>query len=98
MIRKRPLASRPVSRVTFEIPAEVGANHASVVGDFNGWDPHAHAMRRLKDGRLTVTIPLAVGASYAFRYLTEGGAWHDDEQADGQVANPFGGVDSLVVT
>ena len=96
MIKKRPLSSRPVCRVTFEIPATVGVTHASVVGDFNSWDPDVNVMKRLKDGRLTATIPLPSESGYAFRYLADGGHWHVDESADALVQNPYGGHDSYL--
>ena len=42
---KRPSAKNNVRQVTFNLDAP-GAQHVSVVGDFNGWNPKAHPMQR----------------------------------------------------
>ena len=61
----------------------------SVIGDFNGWDPHAHPLIRDGSGHRVVTVPLEPG-SYAFRYLAEGGRFFDDPQADSFADNGYG--------
>jgi hypothetical protein len=43
-------------------------------------------------------VELAPGTSYRFRYLVNGAEWHNDEAADGYVANGFASEDSLVRT
>ncbi|WP_206184461.1 isoamylase early set domain-containing protein [Thermoactinospora rubra] len=53
----------------------------SVVGDFNGWDPYAHPMKRQEDGRYSVSVSVPEGETFAFRYLGEGGRWFDDPHA-----------------
>ena len=78
MIKQRTLKTRPVCKVTFELD-EPGITAASVVGDFNGWDAHAHPMRQLKDGRLQTTIELPAEASFQFRYLLDGGGWRNED-------------------
>lgn len=37
------------------------AKSVSVIGEFNGWDPHAHPMKRQPDGSWTTQIPLHHG-------------------------------------
>ena len=78
MIKQRRLKTRPVCKVTFEVD-EPGVDAASVVGDFNGWDVHAHPMRQLKDGRLQATVELPTDQHFQFRYLLDGGAWRNEE-------------------
>ena len=51
----------------------------SVVGDFNGWDPFAHPLRRRSNGTRSATVTVATGRTLHFRYLAEGGMWFDDE-------------------
>ncbi|WP_269939081.1 1,4-alpha-glucan branching protein GlgB [Arthrobacter sp. HY1533] len=48
-----------------------------VIGNFNGWDGRAHAMRSLgSSGIWELFIPdVAVGECYKFEILTEGGEW-----------------------
>ena len=66
-----------------------GDDDVSVVGDFNGWDPHAHPLIRDGSGKRVVTVPLAPG-SYAFRYLADGGHFFNDPQADSYADNGYG--------
>ncbi|HZA82775.1 MAG TPA: isoamylase early set domain-containing protein [Actinomycetes bacterium] len=64
------------SNITFVLPEDVG--QVSVVGDWNGWDPLAHPLRRRSNA--TVSVKLGPGA-HAFRYLADGGRWLDERDA-----------------
>ena len=68
-------------RVTFALPRDVPGRAVSVVGDFNGWDPHAHPLRRRANGTRSASVTVAAGRTLHFRYLAEGGLWFDDEAA-----------------
>jgi 1,4-alpha-glucan branching enzyme len=68
-------------RVTFALPADAPAGAVSVVGDFNGWDPFAHPLRRRSNGTRSATVTVKSGSTLRFRYLAEGGLWFDDENA-----------------
>ena len=68
-------------RVTFELPAAEPAGAVSVVGDFNGWDPYAHPLRRRGNGARTAVVNVPAGSTLHFRYLAEGGVWFDDDTA-----------------
>jgi 1,4-alpha-glucan branching enzyme len=68
-------------RVTFVLPAAEPAGAVSVVGDFNGWDPYAHPLRRRGNGARSAAVDVPAGATVHFRYLAEGGVWFDDETA-----------------
>jgi hypothetical protein len=52
-----------------------------VVGDFNGWNPHAHPLRKRSNGARSAVVTIPAGATLHFRYLAEGGVWFDDETA-----------------
>jgi 1,4-alpha-glucan branching enzyme len=76
-------------RVTFALPADEPPGAVSVVGDFNGWDPFAHPLRRRANGTRSAGVTVPAGSVLRFRYLAEGGVWFDDETApvwDGQDA------------
>ena len=81
--------------VTFEMPGEIEAEALSVVGDFNGWGSRSgtdEAAEGWHVGRDDTRIP----GVYHFRYVTGGGAWHDDPAADGY--EPSGlGVDNCLL-
>ena len=98
-IRKQFLKSRPVCKVTFKIPEQIGngANHASVVGEFNDWSTSATPMKRLKNGVFSVTMDLATGRSYQFRYLLEQTHWANDPEADDDMPTPFGDSRNSVI-
>ena len=78
--------------VTFTLAT---ARRASVVGDFNDWDPTVHPMKAIDD-IVTVTVELQPGR-YAFRYLAEGGDFFDDLDAHYLESNGCGGTHSVLV-
>lgn len=82
--------------VTFELPAEVNAQVACVVGEFNDWNPEAHPMARDEDGNFSVTVALQAGQAYRYRYLLDDGRWENDYAADAYEPNPHGSDDSVV--
>lgn len=82
-------------KVTFSIPIDWLDCGASVVGDFNEWDPAANPLRK-KGGIRTTSVVLEPDRSYAFRYLDIHGRWHDDPSADRTVENVFGGTDNVI--
>ena len=83
-LAKKFLKSKPVCKVTFQIPAEQvsGASKVNLLGEFTDWKENALNMRKLKDGSFTRTVDLEVGKEYAFRYLVDETVWHNDAEAD----------------
>jgi 1,4-alpha-glucan branching enzyme len=73
-------------RVTFVLPAADPAGAVSVVGDFNGWNPYAHPLRKRSNGVRSAVVTMPAGTTLRFRYLAEGGVWFDDETATGRDA------------
>ena len=98
-IKKKYLKSKPICKVTFKIPPEVGnsAKNAKVVGEFNDWSFTANPMKRLKNGSFTTTIDLEKGRGYQFRYLLDKNHWENDTEADKSVASPFLDSENSVV-
>jgi 1,4-alpha-glucan branching enzyme len=84
-----------VTKVTFALAFDECDQPVSVVGDFNGWDPFVHPMKKRSNGTRSVSIELETGRSYRFMYLTDDGSWLNDPDAD-TVANDHAGVDSLL--
>lgn len=74
------------------------AEHVSVVGDFNGWDPFVHPLKPRSNGTRSVSVTLPVSQRFAFKYLDEHGQWLDDDAAHEYVDNGAGGVNSVVQT
>ena len=91
-ISKKFLKTKPVCKVTFKIPEEIGNSMeiAHVVGEFNNWSTSETPMKRLKTGAFSTTIDLEKGRSYQFRYLLGESQWENDPDADGELPTPFG--------
>ena len=83
-------------RVTFSLPAAVGARSAHVCGDFNEWSETSHPLTRLDDGTFQTTLQLATGRRWHFRYLLDGSRWENDWAADDYAPNMYGGQDSVL--
>ncbi|NND05477.1 MAG: glycoside hydrolase [Saprospiraceae bacterium] len=83
-VTKKFLKSKPICKVTFRLESEEAKNAkaASLVGDFNGWNPKKAKMKKLKNGAFTTTLDLDVGNAYEFRYRLGGGVWVNDDAAD----------------
>lgn len=94
MIKRSRSAS--AGTITFSLPTDHVDQDVSVVGDFNGWDPFAHPMKKRSNGTRSAKVELECGRSYRFKYLTADGAWLTDPDAD-TVDNGMAGVDSLLV-
>lgn len=81
MIKVAEPARGGTVQVTFQLPAAEPVGAVSVVGDFNGWDPYAHPLRKRGNGATTAVINVPAGRTLHFRYLAEGGIWFDDQTA-----------------
>jgi hypothetical protein len=65
-------------RVTFVLLADEPAAGCSVVGDFNGWQPGMHQLRRRSNGTRSASVALPLGTRTRFRYLGNNGHWFND--------------------
>ena len=68
-------------KVTFVLPVDEPDGRVSVVGDFNGWRPGSHELRKRTNGTRSASIEVAAGTTLRFRYLGTGGVWFDDPHA-----------------
>lgn len=87
------------TKITFSLPKEaVGiAKTVAVVGDFNKWDiQNGQKLTKQKDGSYAVTLDLATGKEYQFRFLINGEIWENAWDAPKYVPSPFGGDNSVV--
>jgi 1,4-alpha-glucan branching enzyme len=98
-LQKRYLKSRPLSKVTFRLPAAAVPAGAQVnlVGDFNDWDPTKTPMDQLKSGEFKITLELPIDRDYAFRYLINGQEWENDWEADKYAPTGLGREENSVV-
>lgn len=87
-------SSRGVHPVTFDYfnPA---ARSVFLAGSFNDWSAAAAPMTRDGEGHWSAELILTPG-SYEYRLIVDG-LWQEDPMAAGFKANPFGGLNSVVV-
>ncbi|MDA8240621.1 MAG: isoamylase early set domain-containing protein [Nitrospiraceae bacterium] len=97
-IKKESVKPGNRSRVTFRLPSQAApkARKVTIVGDFNNWNQEATPLRKMEGGDFMVTLELASGKEYRFRYLIDGKRWENDWHADKYVKSPFGVDDSVV--
>jgi 1,4-alpha-glucan branching enzyme len=79
-------------KVTFALPLDHSVSGCSVVGDFNGWQPGTHRMRRRSNGIHSASVTLPRGTRVRFRYLGDNGDWFNDPDV-----SELDGVDSVLV-
>jgi 1,4-alpha-glucan branching enzyme len=79
-------------RVTFALPVDQAATGCSVVGDFNGWEPGVHPMRKRSNGTRSASVTLPRDTRVQFRYLGDDGRWFNDPDV-----TEFDGSDSVLV-
>ena len=98
MIKQAPVKGRNAIKVSFVLPQDAIPGKTSVVGDFNGWDPLAQPLRPRANGTRSAAVTLPPCRRFAFRYLAEGGRWHDDETAEAFEPNGAGGHNAVLHT
>ncbi len=98
MLKRKLIAGGSQVKVTFALAADDSRLPASVLGDFNGWDPDAHPMRPRSNGTWSAVVTLDAGRDYRFRYRSFSGAWFNEELADGYEPNVYATTDCVVRT
>lgn len=96
MPSKRFSRDRATCKVTFTLPATVGAATAQLCGDFNDWNPDSEPMKRAKDGSFKLVMTLPAQHTYRYRFLLDGARWENDWDADRYEPNEFGEDDSVL--
>ena len=98
-LKKKYLKSKPVCKVSFEVPKEAanGAKKIVIAGEFNEWDTKKLTMKKLKNGSFTSVVDLIPGREYQFRYLIDDQKWENDWNADRYVRTDFGDCENSVV-
>lgn len=93
IVKRKRLDKVQVTFVLDEPPAE---QPVYVAGDFNDWARDT-AFKKAKDGSLRATVTLPKGEKVGFRYVTDGGTWFDEPQADAYEPNDQGGTNCVVL-
>ena len=96
MLKKSYYKGGNKCRVWFYLPADVEAETAYLVGDFNQWGETATPMDKKKDGTFYTSLTLVAGREYQYRYLLDGQRWENDWHADDYFPNDQGTENSVV--
>jgi len=80
--------------VTFIFNSNPGAKNVYLVGDFNQWDPKSKRMMKNKDGSFQTNVRLSAG-EYQYKFIADG-VWLSDPDAQRQVMNPYGTLNSVI--
>ena len=95
-IKKQFIKTKPVCKVTFSVEAKE-ANKASVIGDFNNWNPEEGTLSKLKNGTFKGVFNIDKDASYEFKYVIDG-AFINETESDSFLWNEFAGNENGVLT
>ena len=98
MIKKQTANRSGEVKVTFVLSDCDDTGRVSVVGDFNNWTPEEHKLVRRSNRTQSTSVKLPAGQRFAFRYLSDGGDWFNDEAADGWEPNGYGSDNCIVLT
>lgn len=79
MVRKQNVRGADRVRLTFVLPADHPYGPASVVGDFNDWDPMAHPFKKRSNGTYSTSVEVDKGQRYTFRYLGDNENWFNED-------------------
>jgi 1,4-alpha-glucan branching enzyme len=80
-------------RVTFSLDAP-GAAAVGLAGEFNGWDPSAHPMKRDGEGRWRRQVLLPEGR-FEYKFVVDH-RWQTDPANDRYCPNGLGSLNSVL--
>ncbi|MCZ6518376.1 MAG: isoamylase early set domain-containing protein [Actinobacteria bacterium] len=98
MIKKTRAQSTGKVKVTFVLPSDHPPGPASVVGEFNGWNPYSNPFKRRSNKSYSTSVELDSGQRYRFRYLAAGGHWFDDDDVEEHELDLYGERNGIVRT
>ncbi|MCF7853594.1 MAG: isoamylase early set domain-containing protein [Candidatus Pacebacteria bacterium] len=85
---------KDTNEITFACTQRPEARKVYLAGDFNGWDPTARRMVKVRDGSFRAKMNLAPG-EHEYKFVVDG-EWMVDSEAPAQRLNPFGTANSVV--
>jgi hypothetical protein len=94
MVQKTIYKTKDYSKVKFSFSVE-NAESIEVLGLNGDWEIGV-PMTQKKDGSFSCEVNLPKNAQYEFKYRVNGTEWYNDTEADGTVANSFGGSNCVI--
>ncbi len=95
MIQKTYFKTKDYCKVKFSFKPEQ-AETVEILGLNSDWE-NAVIMSKKKDGSFTSEVSLPKNSQHEFKYRINENEWQNEPEADNQVSNVFGGVNSVIV-
>lgn len=94
MVQKTYYKTKDYVKVKFSFTPEQ-AETVEILGLNSDWE-NSIIMKKKKDGTFSAEINLPKETKHQFKYLVNETDWVNEPEADGEVANEFGGSNSLL--
>lgn len=94
MVQKTYYKTKDYVKVKFAVVAE-NAETIEILGLNSDWE-NSIIMKKKKDGTFSAEVNLPKESKHEFKYRINEAEWVNEPEADGEVANEFGGSNSLL--
>jgi 1,4-alpha-glucan branching enzyme len=95
MVQKTYFKTKDYAKVKFSVNLE-NAETVEVLGLNSDWE-NGVILSRKKDGSFAAEVQLPKNSQHEFKYRVNASEWVNEPEADGELANAFGGSNSLLV-
>ncbi len=95
MLQKTYFKTKDYAKVKFSLNLE-NAETVEILGLNSDWEKSI-IMSKKKDGSFAVEVSLPKNTQHEFKYRVNTSEWINEPEADGELANEFGGSNSLIV-
>jgi 1,4-alpha-glucan branching enzyme len=94
MVQKTYYKTKDYCKVKFSLTPE-NAETVAILGLNSDWE-NAVSMKKKKDGTFNIEVNLPKDSSHEFKYLVDETIWLNEEEADAQQVNVYGGTNSVI--
>lgn len=94
MVQKTYYKTKDYCKVKFSFAPET-AEKVEIRGLNSNWEESV-IMSKKKDGSFSADVNLPKESTHEFKYLVDETIWLNDTAADAEVANEFGGTNSVI--
>ncbi len=95
MVQKTYFKTKDYCKVKFTFAVE-NAETVEILGLNSDWE-NSIIMSKKKDGSFTCDVSLPKNTEHQFKYRVNENEWLNEPEADKEVTNEFGGINSVIV-
>ena len=95
MVQKTYYKTKDYCKVKFTFNVE-NAETVEILGLNSDWE-NSIIMSKKKDGSFTCDVSLPKNTEHQFKYRVNENEWLNEPEADKEVTNEFGGINSVIV-